>query len=182
MPLHPRRKPDAAQELQQQKDAINFAWQVHNAQEAWTGKVDTKASILLALEGGSLFAVLAANAERGALRALTGLAVAFETAGVLLLLVALLCSAGAVFPLLGRVRQHKLTYRAHFIYFGHVRHWQPPELAEALRRSGEDSEFDMLARQLIAMSKRNWAKHRLVQLSLLSSLLGVLFIGVSLAI
>ena len=100
MPLHPRRKPDTEQIQQREKDAVGFAWRVHNAHEGWTAKVDTKASILLALEGGSLFAILAANSERGALRRLTGAALTLEVMGAALLFVSVLCSIAAIFPLL----------------------------------------------------------------------------------
>lgn len=177
MPLYPRRKPDTAQAAQRHKEAIDFAWHVHGAQEAWTAKVDTKASILLALQGGALFAILAANAERGVLGTLTGCAAVIEVAGAVSLVIGLLSSAIAVFPLLGPVREHRANFRDHFIYFGHVRHWEPAALAEALRQRSQPDEFDMLALQLIAMSKRNWLKHRFVQVSLLSAILGVALVG-----
>lgn len=180
MPLNPRPKPDP-HHVERQKGAIDFAWRVHAAQEGWTAKVDTKASILLALEGGSLFAVLTANNERGALQGFNGAALLFELAGVSLLFVGVLCAATAVFPLLGRVKNHRRDYLRHFVYFGHVRHWQPETLAEALRHHPHNDDLHMLARQLIAMSKRNWLKHRVVQLSLVAALLGLMLIGVALA-
>src|SRR3954454_8490903 len=37
---------------------LDFAWRVHGALDAWTGKVDTKASITLAIESAVLGFVL----------------------------------------------------------------------------------------------------------------------------
>ena len=34
------------------REPTEFAWRVHATQETWTTKADTKASILLAFEGG----------------------------------------------------------------------------------------------------------------------------------
>ena len=182
MPLLPRRRPERQDTRQAEKDAIDFAWRIHSAQEAWTAKVDTKASILLALEGGSLFAVLAANGERGVLRDLTSIALAVELAAVAFLFLGVLAAGAAVFPLLGRVRQHRRDHDRHFVYFGHVRHWEAGPLARALRSRPAEDDATMLALQLIAMSKRNWHKHRFVQLSLSAALLGVVLIGVALGL
>lgn len=44
-----------------------FAWRVHNAQESWASNADLKASILIALEGGALYAIISALGSGGLL-------------------------------------------------------------------------------------------------------------------
>ncbi len=46
-------------------EAIAFAWRVHGAQESWTAKVDIKASIVLALDGVVLAAVITGHNKGG---------------------------------------------------------------------------------------------------------------------
>lgn len=164
------------------EDAIEFAWRAHNAQEGWTAKVDTKAAILLALEGGSLFAVLSANNQTGALRSLAGAPFVLEVVGVMLILLSVFASAAAIFPMLGRTSQHKRVYMKNTIYFGHVRHWHPDDLYRSLMASGSTDALATLSRQLVEMSKRNWAKHRLVQVSLVLSVLGVTLVALSIGL
>jgi hypothetical protein len=151
----------------------DFAWRVHGAQEAWTSKVDTKASILLALEGGALFAILSANAKDGLLSQIVGWRQILEIIGVLALLAALVVTAGAVYPQLGSSRSRECAHRSNFIYFGHLRHWEPKSLRAELRAFESDVQLEMLCLQLVEMSKRNWRKHKLVQASLLLALLSV---------
>jgi hypothetical protein len=106
--------------------AIEFAWRAHAAQEAWTAKVDAKASLLLALEGGLLVAALAGHTKDGPLAGLHGGRNAAQGIGMCLLLLAIGMAAGAVIPMLGRVREHRASHESNTIYFGHVRHWDPP--------------------------------------------------------
>jgi hypothetical protein len=61
-----RRSPvtaDAQPRTSDHNGPTKFARRVHPAQEAWTNKVDTKGSILLALQGGALFAILSASGK-----------------------------------------------------------------------------------------------------------------------
>src|SRR6516165_557165 len=51
---------------------IEFGWRVHSAQESWTAKVDGKASLLLALQGGALFGIATGHQKDGFLAKLTG--------------------------------------------------------------------------------------------------------------
>lgn len=176
MRIFRRGKPAPGANEQHFRDAIELAWRVHGAQEAWTAKVDIKASILLVLEGGSLFAILTANSQTGALRFFSGRPLVFEIAGVALLFLGTLCSAAAVFPMIGKSSQHRSDYRHHYIYFGHLRHRHPDDLQRKLTLSAGSDELAMLSLQLIAMSRRNWLKHRLVQLSLVLAMVGVILI------
>jgi hypothetical protein len=164
---------------QSARDGCEFAWRVHGAQEAWTGKVDIKASILLALEGGALFAVMAANGEGGILHDLHGWAHNVEITGIVLLVVAAIAAVAGVSPLLGSAREHRRQYDKHFVYFGHLRHWNAIELSSRLARLTADEELEMLSRQLVEMSKRNWTKHRYVQISLAATALGVVAIAIA---
>lgn len=157
--------------------AAAFAWQVHQAQEAWTSKVDTKGSILLALEGGALFATLSASGKDGALAKLDGWRQAVEISGISALILAMVAAGLAVFPMLGNVRRQYAQHRTHVVYFGHLRHWEPADLQRRLRDLRPEDQFESLADQLVRAGRMNWAKYRLVQLSLVLALVGVLAVS-----
>ncbi len=159
--------------------SVDLAWRAHGAQEAWTGKVDIKASVLLALEGGAIFATLTANSTVGLLAKLTGVGDLVQLLGVVLLVGAVTAAIWALMPQLGSAAVHRATHREHTIYFGHLRHWDPAELAARLRTLGHEDPFPMIARQLVEMSKRNWTKHRKVQASLFLGVGGVVLIVVA---
>ena len=155
------------------KLSLDFAWRVHVTQEAWTSKVDTKASILLALEGGALFAILSANATGGLLSQIDRWRQILEIIGASTLLAALVIAVGAVYPRLGSSWSHKSAHGSNFIYFGHLRLWEPGRLRAELNAFDPDTQLHMLCLQLVEMSKINWRKHRLVQISLSLALLSV---------
>jgi len=146
--------------------SVDLAWRTHGAQEAWTQKVDLKTAVVLALEGGALFAVLASHTQTGLLAHNTHLGHIAELVGLVLLLAAVLTAVWALTPRLGSTLDHRAHYREHTIYFGHLRHWAPDDLADSLRHAAARDPFPMLARQLIEMSRRNWTKHRKLQWSL----------------
>lgn len=158
-------------------DPTTFAWQVHLAQEAWTSKVDTKGSILLALEGGALFAALSASGKDGALARLDGWRRAVEIGGVAALILAMIAAGLAVFPILGSTRQHYAQHRNHIVYFGHLRHWEPAQLIQRLQHLRPEDQLESLAGQLVRAGKLNWAKYRLVQLSIGLALVGVIAVS-----
>jgi Pycsar effector protein len=179
--LGPRRtRGAAAAPHPEEKRAVEFAWRVHGAQEAWASKADVKASILLAFEGGALYAVISALGNGGLLAGHGGARHLTEVAGVVLLLLALLTAAVAVFPRLGRVRAHRET-RRNVIYFGDLRHWDEAQLRDHLAALDQDGELDTLSRQLVQMARSNWSKHRWVQISLALSLTGILTIAAAAA-
>jgi hypothetical protein len=132
---------------------IEFGWRVHGALDAWTGKVDTKASIALALES-AVFGFVVTLTERGKQFAdLHGASQRWYYVGAALVLAAVLLSGLVVLPQLNR-RKARREWKSGMIYFGHLRHWDPKELATALER--EELYEEQLARQLVAMSKIAW--------------------------
>lgn len=144
---------------------LDFAWRVHDALDSWTGKVDVKASIALALES-AVFGFVVALSEHGErFASLSGSRLNWYHIGVGLLLFSVATSLAVVFPQLRRCKS-KREWRDNVIYFGHLRRWEPSELAARLRDSGLAEE--QLARQLVAMSKIAWRKHSWLQWSLFS--------------
>jgi hypothetical protein len=95
--------------------------------------------------------------------------------GAVVLSIAVLCATAAVIPQI-RGRLARQAWRTNFIYFGHLRLWNPHDLEEALSQS----EFlPVLTRQLVAMSKIAWIKYRLVQVSLACAVVGALLVALS---
>jgi Family of unknown function (DUF5706) len=152
-------------------DPVEFGWRVHGLLGEWTGKVDSKASIVLAIESAG-FAFVVTQTNKGRVFAgldgwqLWGLRVAL---GCLILAVAL--SLLVVLPQLNR-KQSKRDWKSNTIYFGHLRHWNPGDLAKAMMAS--TTQPDQLARQMVAMSKIAWRKHAWLQGSLALLALAVL--------
>ena len=163
-----------------QKRATEFAWRVHAAQESWANKADVKASILLAFEGGVLYAIISAQGKDGFLARLGGWHRPAEAAGIALLLLGISAAIVAVFPRLGRADSHR-DNRHQPIYFGNLRHWKAMELKDHLAGLNQDGELDALSQQLVEMARHNWTKHRWVQMSLVLSLAGILVIAVAAA-
>ncbi|MEV7238062.1 Pycsar system effector family protein [Streptomyces sp. NPDC051020] len=64
----------------------------------------------------------------------------------------------------------------HFIYFGHLRHREPAELATALQQT---DVLPVLSQQLIKMSEIAWRKHRHVQWSFLCFGLGAFIVFIA---
>jgi hypothetical protein len=162
--------------------AVEFAWKVHAAQEAWTAKVDGKAAIVLSLETAVLAALFAVESPRLLLGRLVGWHSVLADTGVGLHVIAVALAAAAVIPLLGRTREHKVEHANNAIYFGHLRHWRHDQLSDRLRHLSPDDELQQLGRQLVALSRRNWRKHRNLQLSMLAALVGSALIGTAVLI
>jgi L-lactate permease len=141
----------------------DFAWRVHDALDSWTGKVDTKASIVLAIEAAIAGFVITLSTGHGRLSALHGYHTNLEIGGLVLLAASVLASLAVVMPQLGRHRA-KQNWSSNMIYFGHLRRWEPEKLAESLSRDMHAKE--QLARQLVDMSKITWRKHAWLQWSL----------------
>lgn len=146
------------------QDPVEFAWRVHAALDSWTGKVDAKASITLAIEGAALGFVVSLSDKGRRFTDLHGLSLYLFTAGLVLLLAALVAAALVVMPQLSR-RQTRQEWRTNMIYFGHLRHWDPEELARAI--TSRPPIDKLLARQLVVMSKIAWRKHSQLQLSII---------------
>lgn len=164
IPETPRRPADQAAE---------FAWRVHNSQESWTGKVDIKASIILAFEG----ALLVVTAFTGLNSSRPGPASWSRTVGligVFLLVVAIVLVCAAILPATGASRALLRDRATNLIYFGHLRYSRPDELVAALSAMSAEDELWMLSQQLVAMSRLNWWKHRLLQASIVLTALALL--------
>ena len=143
--------------------SVDLAWRVHSAMESWTAKADVKASILLAFEGGMVVLIVTSRDLVLGHRERWPAVLAVVTLGLLAL--AIIAAAMVVMPTMGSARGHRAVFRDHWIFFGHLRHWTPSDLAHRIGRLTRADELDNLAGQLVAMSKINWRKHRLLQSS-----------------
>ena len=159
-----------------QLDPVESAWRIHGVLNDWTGKADAKASFALTIESAFLGAVIAFSNKDRALGQLTDDATLWlYRVGIVALSIAVVLAAAAVMPQIrGRPARH--IWRENFIYFGHLRHWNPGVPEQAL---SERELLPVLSRQLVAMSRIAWIKYRLVQLSLFAALVGGLLIATS---
>jgi hypothetical protein len=168
-------KPPAAWENR----ATAFAWRIHGAQTSWANNADVKASILLALQGGALYAIISALGSGGLLaRPGGGPYPTANAIGILALLLAIVSATIAIFPRLGKERKD-LEHHGQVIYFGDLRRWNANELSSHIAALTTSEELSALSKQLTEMSRRNWVKHRWVQISLILSLTGILAVSVS---
>ncbi|RFC70995.1 Pycsar system effector family protein [Streptomyces sp. AcE210] len=162
-------------------DPLDTAWRVHGALVEWTGKADAKAAFALTLQSTSL-AVVAVLADVG--RVLNPSAGPAALALLILGSVLLASGAGlavsAVSPNLGTGRRGQPPVSGDgFLYFGHLRSWDPGALEATLR---ETDPLPPLTRQLVVLSAIAWAKHRRVQWSLSSGATGVVLVVVAVAV
>lgn len=154
-------------------EATETAWRIHGALGEWTARVDAKASFALTLQTAALAGILALSSDGHRLDDLHGwMPLTLLWSGTVLVM------AGAVFAMLvvvPRLRAAHIRDEApdNFIYFGHLMHRAPEELTTALQ---QHSPLPVLSRQLIAMSRITWAKHRHVQWSFLSFLAGAFLV------
>jgi hypothetical protein len=150
--------------------ASDFGWRVHGLLDNWTGKVDSKASITLALESATFAFVVTQTRAGREFADLCGTGQLLFQVSLALLLASIMLSLLVVMPQLNR-RQSKREWRSNTIYFGHLRHWAPDDLAKRL--GDTETHPDQLARQLVAMSKIAWRKHLWLQTSLALLVAGV---------
>jgi hypothetical protein len=146
-------------------DGIEFAWRVHDALDSWTGKVDTKSSIALGIEVAVFGFVVALSEKPGRFSALKGTNLRLFQAGLVLAIISILLSLAVVFPQL-HGKKARRNWKTNMIYFGHLRRWNPSDLAKAFVAGLPEEE--QLARQLVEMSKIAWRKHVWLQWSLIS--------------
>ncbi|MDQ0942825.1 Pycsar system effector family protein [Streptomyces sp. V1I1] len=157
------------------EEAVRTAWQIHTTLGEWTRSVDAKASFALAMESAALAGVAALSGSGRRLSALSGLAAEIGLwLGVLLLG---LSAALAVLVVLPRHAHQGRSAPAQgqFIFYGHLRHWTPEQLAEQL---GRHDPLPALTRQLVTMSEILWTKHRRVRQSLGCAMAGGVLIAV----
>jgi hypothetical protein len=152
------------------------AWRIHAALLDWTGKVDTKAAFALTIESAALALTTTLSfGPQAVLGRLRSGSLTLLTTGTSLIALAILLAMLVVAPRM-KGRQARHISRSDFIYFGHVRHWDPEHLAETLR---EVDPLPALSRQLVVMSRVAWRKHRFMQLSLLAAAAGTVFIALA---
>jgi hypothetical protein len=151
------------------------AWKIHEALVTWTSNVDTKASIVLAVDTALAGGVVTLAGDHHSLAHLHGFAAALFWVGVSLQALGLLSAAAVVTPQV-RAKKTEQEWPHGFIFFGHVRHWREDQLSAAL---ANDDILPMLTRQLIAMSAIAWRKHRYLQASMLLTLFGTAVIALA---
>jgi hypothetical protein len=91
--------------------------------------------------------------------------------GVFLLVCAIVLAGAAVFPQLNR-REARRHWRRNYVYFGHLRRWDPAELVSALEHGVGRRNREVLSTQLVALSKIVWRKHSFLQASMALVALG----------
>ena len=158
----------------QSSGGAEFAWKVHDALDSWTAKVDTKASIVLAIEAALAGFVITLSDKGGRLSALHGYRVNLDRFGLGLLALSVLWSLAVVWPQLGRC-EAKRNWSSNMIYFGHLRRWDADKLGAVLAEG--TPTLPQLARQLVTMSKINWRKHAWLQYSLFCLVVGSAMLG-----
>lgn len=160
------------------QQATESAWRIHEALMDWTGKVDAKAAVVLSLESAVVTALAALSAGRTvwtAGRSPTAALVFCYWMGVGLVVLSMSISVVVVLPRLDGCTAGR-RWRGGYVYFGHLRHWEAADLADALR-AGE--VLPVLARQLVTVSHICWRKHRLVQVSIVLACGGTVLSTVS---
>jgi Family of unknown function (DUF5706) len=158
--------------------AAEFAWRTHSAITDWTAKVDAKASIVLALESAIMAAVITFSGRDRPLSALHGWPLATYRLGILFMAIGIALAGLVVFPYLDR-RKARVQWGTEVIYFGHLRRWQPSELADYLFDLSARAQLDILSRQLVTTSKIAWIKHARLQWSMLTAALGTLLLALA---
>lgn len=158
-----------------------FAWKVHENIGQGTGRADTKASIALAIEIAVLgFIISLSDGEKkGPLVDLQNWSLLLYVATIVVLCFSIVMSLLTVIPQL-RGRATRKEYKSNMIYFGHLRLWEPKDLANAL--TTEVPESEQLARQLVNMSKISWRKHVFLQWSLIALVTSALLLAGALLI
>jgi hypothetical protein len=157
---------------------LDFAWHCHAAQENWTARIDTKASILLTVNLVGFAALLSTRSpSSGAFHVVHGWHRLGVDAGIVLVGLAALASVVVVVPLLGSRRP---PVNQDVIYFGHVRHRSPGTVARQIASLTAEERIDQVSRQLVVMARANWVKYRTFQLALLASIAGYVFASLAL--
>jgi hypothetical protein len=160
------------------ENAHDLAWRVHNSQEAWAGRVDMKASIVLAFEGVLLVVTVFSGlaADTGHARTWEGV---MWFVGIAVLVLAVVLTCAAILPSIGSPRRLLLAKSDNHIFFGHLRHSSADELAGALGSTTPQQQLVMLSRQIVAMSRLNWWKYRLLQVAIVLTATALLALTIS---
>ncbi len=141
--------------------AVDLSWKVHVATTDWIARADSKAWILLGLEGATLAGLITLTAPERSPLSSSGWVQFLFWAGCLLLFSAGLCSLSVVWPQLRRA-QASVDARENVVYFGHLRHWDPAQLSVHLLSLDDAAKVDSISRQLVALAQIAWRKHVLL--------------------
>lgn len=133
-----------------------FPWRVHGALHESGSRLDHKAAVVLAHQGGAFALGITVTPDRGSPLAVAALS---------LLVVGMCLTTWTLFPRLGSATELARESDHHLIYFGHLRTWDGRALSQRLTGVRPEEEATMLAAQLVALSRINWRKHRLLQAS-----------------
>ncbi|CAM5593929.1 hypothetical protein SGLAM104S_04477 [Streptomyces glaucescens] len=157
-------------------DPLETAWKLQAGLADSTGKADAKASFALAIQSTAL-ALLGILTGTGTTlgNVKHGVPLVLLWAGTILLIAGACCAAAAVSPNLRReIRGPQPD--DDFLFFGHLRHWDPVALEAALR---DKDLLSQLSRQIVVMSEIAWAKHRRVQWSFALAAVGSAALGMA---
>ncbi|MEQ1699264.1 MAG: Pycsar system effector family protein [Ilumatobacteraceae bacterium] len=152
------------------KEAVDHAWKIHEAVLGWTEKVDSKANYVATIETALIVGAVAMQTSGRRFGHLHGMALVLYWVGLGLLILGLVMCVWVVRPRL-RTAKVKTESTNNFIYFGHVKHWDPTALENAFYKQ---DMLAMLSRQLVATSKIAWEKHLMLRWSVHLTAAGVL--------
>jgi len=159
------------------EEATTTAWHVHTVLTEWTRTADAKASFALAMESAALASVVALSGSGHRLGNISGtLPRTALWTGLTLLALAAVLAVLAVLPRHNRSGRVRSDHVDDFIFYGHLRHRSPAELADHL---GRYTPLPALTRQLVDMSRIVWIKQRLIQQSLLTAVGGCALIAIA---
>ena len=131
-------------------DPSTFGWQAHQALQAWTSSVDTKASIALVVEVAvAATATHALIAKTGELHSSRALQLANAITALAALVVAVGCALWVIFPRLSRHQALRAPLKG-LIFFGHLRVQSRETILAALKSLTTRDELLELAAQLEA--------------------------------
>jgi hypothetical protein len=152
------------------QNPVEDAWRIHAALCDWTGKVDTKATFLSAIDVALLGGIVALRGGDHPVAELDGFwQNALFWTGVAALIGATLLVLWVVAPHLGKSSTFRADASENLIFFGHLQHWDANDLPAALESM---DILAMLSRQLVAMGRIAWRKHRRLQLSVWATVVG----------
>lgn len=151
------------------KAVLDLAWRVHDTAAASIAKADTKAGFVATVNTALLAGVLTLT-HPDRLGPVAGFLVSL---GIAFMAAAILFAVAVAVPIL-RARNAKHATAGDFLYFGAVRHSSPNVLAERLE---DEDPLRGVCNQAITLSRLSWLKHRLVQLSLLATIVGSNLVG-----
>ncbi|NVK77299.1 hypothetical protein HG542_06445 [Streptomyces morookaense] len=156
-------------------DGVDTAWRIHASLSDWIGRIDSKASFALSIESAALAGVAALTSRGHCFAHLSGFwAVGGFWLGVVLLGLAAVVAVTVVTPR-SQAGGEPVSSSGDFIFYGHLRHWSPENLAVRL---ADDDLLPALSRQLVTISRIAWVKHRRVQQSLLLAVAGAVVLAV----